>query len=276
MSSILLNLDSSTMPAGTRTDDFRVTFSQPIQLPGEGGWEIALLSAKLWYSWYNISTENGNNLMRYSTDGGATWKPVLFPDGQYEITAIDDYLHSVMKSNGDFFIDGGGNDAFNINITPNYATIRTDVEIVSLSNYQLDLASSLIYLLLGFGPVIVTATAEGSDIANINNDVNAVNIICDIVTGAYTNGTAGNVLWSFVPKTAPGTNIDIDIVNPVYIPLASIRVQSIGMRIVDNLGRRLNLNGQPVSYLLAIRKGIDNTITNELLRAIADNTRTNK
>lgn len=268
--SILLNLDSTLSSGNTQTDNFRVVFNQPLNLEGEGGYEIALLQAKLWYSWYNISAENGNNLMRYSTDAGLTWKNVTFPDGQYEISQINDYLHRIMKNNGDYFVNGSGQDDWNIDILANFSTLKVQVDIVSGSNYQLDLASSKIYTLLGFAQIVVTTSQSGTNIANINNDINSLSIETDVVSGTYNNGLAGNVLWTFVPTTAPGTNIDINIINPVYIPVSANRIQSISMRIIDNLGRRVNLNSQPVTYLLALRKTRDNSITNDLLRKLVE------
>jgi hypothetical protein len=264
--SILLNIDSSTLNQNLMSDNFRVAFSQAINLPGE--WECALLQAKLWYSWYNISAEKGNNILRYSTDSGATWNVVTVPDGQYEIYQLDDYLHSVMKANGDFFINASGQEDYNIDIVPNFSTLKVMVNIISGSNYQLDLSQSLIYLLLGFTAIVVTASQSGANLANINDDINSLSIESDIVTGSFSNGLSGGVMYTFVPQTSPGANIFIDITNPIYIPISSNRIQSINMQIKDNLSRRVNLNGQPTTYLLHIRKMRDNSKTNELLEAI--------
>lgn len=264
--SILLNIDSSTLGQSTFSDNIRVTFGQALEIPGE--WECALLQAKLWYSWYNISAEKANNILRYSTDSGGTWKTVTIPDGQYEIYQINDYFHSIMKENGDSFINGFGQEDYNISIEPNFSTLRVQVNIIAGSNFQLDLTQSLIYLLLGFTSIVVTTSQSGANLANINDDINSLSIETDIVAGAYTNAYTSGILYTFVPETAPGTNIYINIMSPIYIPISSQRLQSINMIIKDNLGRRINLNGQPTTYLLHLRKMRDNNRTNELLEKL--------
>lgn len=69
MTQVLILLDSTTLQGSFTTDDFQVPIDIDIS---DCRYEIALVKLNLWYSWYNISTDFGNNTLRYSPDGGTT------------------------------------------------------------------------------------------------------------------------------------------------------------------------------------------------------------
>lgn len=261
--SFLLKLDSSILDNQQTSEDFTVTFNPPIIL--EGNYEICLFQLNLWYSWYNISTIKSNNTFRYNN--GVTWETVNIPDGQYTLEQLNDLLHDVMKENGDFTIDAFGLEQYDIIIEPNFSTLRTNITLTN--SYQLDLSTSNLYLLLGWESQIYnfTGSQDGVNVANINDDINSLLVHCDKINGNYTlsNNDASDVMFSFVPESIPGTNINITPNNLLYLPITTRAnvISSMRMYITDNLNRVVRLNGEPVTYMLHLRK-INNPVENNI------------
>ena len=245
-----LFLDNSKV-TNARSESFQVSFSPPLIL-GNDSYELALNKAFIWYSFYNISSEYNNTTASYSPDNGVTYKPLNILPGQYSIEQLNDRIHSIMKANGDYTVSVNG-DVYDINITPDFSTLKIQISISN--NYRLDLTGSDLNLLLGFDKIIVTSTQLGANVANINNGVNSIKISCDILTGSYDNSANSNVLHSFSPTTSPGSQMVENVNNLIFIPVIPARtISSIRMTITDQNNRVLNLNGEPVSYYLYLRK----------------------
>lgn len=241
--SITLVLDSSKLN-NVNTADFVVNFSPKLEL-GDGPWEMALVKAFMWYSFYNIDTEFNNTTARYSPDGGVTWKSFTILSGQYSIEQLNDRIQSIILSNGD--------NPANILILADFSTLK--IQIVLVGGYQLDLTVSDLNLLLGFDKIIVTTTQLGSNVANINNGVNAIKISCDILTSSYDNSANSNVLYVDSPNTGPGSQIQWTQSERVYIPVIPQRyIQSIRTTFTDQTGKILNLQGESTTIWVHLRK----------------------
>ena len=252
---ILLQLSNSGA-TNYPSDDFTINgMSVDISDNGQGGsYYIGLVRLLFWYSYYNISTEFQNNTLKYTSDGGLSWKTVTYPNGQYTISQINDTLHTAMKSNGDYYYNIQNIESYHINIIPNYSTLKVRVEL-SDPNFRVDFTSGDLNLLLGFEKIIVTTTQEGYKVANINRDINSLAIKCSIAQGSYNNQISDNILYTFVPSGSPGTNLDIVPNEILYLPIQNTKmITSIRISLVDQLNRRINLQGEPLSVLLSIKK----------------------
>lgn len=241
-SGIPLTIDSSTLNTST-PQDVTVLFQPPLIL-GSDEYELGLIKVMLWYAWYNISPQYNNTTLRYSPDAGVTWKTITIISGQYSIDELNSRIQSLIVANGDV--------GTNVSIVADFSTLK--IQIVLLGGYQVDLTQGNLYNLLGFTPIIVTSTQLGANPANINNDINSLKITCDILTGSYDNNVSSNTLYVFSPNSGPGTQINITVNPPLFIPVRNTRtINSIRITLVDNLNRTINLNGQPVTYLLYLR-----------------------
>jgi len=63
--------------------------------------ELALDRASMTYSWNNINAAYGNKTIKYSKDGGTSWKTISFVDGMYSYDDLNDYINQVIAQNGD-------------------------------------------------------------------------------------------------------------------------------------------------------------------------------
>lgn len=257
--SLFLTLDSVGLSSPNVGGDFTVNYDQPLSIRTQsptGGYkshpyELALVKTNCWYSWANISPTSNTNVIDYYN--GAVWAgPLTIPTGQYSINDLNKWLHSVMKDNGDYTVLPSGVEQYDINITPNFNTLKVDITISG--GYQLDLSLSAINGLLGWPSAIVSATGSGTNIANINNSINTLLVHCDIVTSSYQNNNTSNVICGFVPTSGPGTNINIEPLHLMYYPIyLSDQINRIRMYITDNLNRPVDFMTEPITYQLHLR-----------------------
>lgn len=250
--SIPLTIDSSRVGNGT-SDNFEVIFNNPINLQGfingNRKYEIALVTADLWYTWHNITSSYANNTFRYHN--GVGWTTITLPNGNYAVGDINDYLHDIMVANGDYTTVNGEN-IYDVNFVANEVTIKVRIEITG--GYQVDLTTSLLNELIGFNQVILNTTTESPNQVDITRGVNNLLIHCSLVSGSYDNGTTSDILYSFTPNTTRGASIHVEPNNPIYVPMNFYTlVDRIKMRITDQQNRAVNFNNETVSYFLMIR-----------------------
>lgn len=242
--SILLTFDSKSL--NQNGADMRIPFNPPLQFQED--YEIALVSANMWYTFYNITAALGNNIFRYSPDGGSNYFNLTIPDGIYQISQLEAEIHRQLEAASHFNSTTGEH---YIRFTPNESTLRL---IIELSNsYYVDFVGIGLRNLLGFGSVLLTSTTEGTSPVDITLGVIQYYINCDLVSNTRINGAYGQVIYDFVPATRPGSQIQIREPNRLYLPLNQRRVDSIRLWTVDNLNRIVNFNGEPVSITLHLR-----------------------
>jgi len=238
---------------GGLPQDFTTPFGTPMSL---NGYEIAVGSIALSYSWFNISALLGNNLIGYATSISGAITQLTIPDGVYGLSNINSFLQNSIVAAG-----GTGT---NIVISANTNTLKTNVNLSG--NYVLDLSQGSLWKLLGFSSA-QTITTQGLTASPNEPNVTPVNMLlfhCDIVAGSNYNGYNSDILYGYVPVEAPGTVISITPAKPFYVPIKSNWIQSIRMYVTDNNNNILNLQGQPVTYMLLLRpiKKTDKILSN--------------
>lgn len=247
---VLLQLNSEK--ASGTSQDFTTTFSSLIRTPQNDGWKVALHSATIYYSWYNITSSFGNNVIRYSKDAGSTWETdIIIPNGIYGLNDINSYLQSQLLLRGDY--SGTlAEPVYDIAILPNFNTLRTVV--VLQNSYQLDMTQGTLYKLLGLNPQIYTVTSQGTSKVDINKGVDRVNIECSIVDGSYSGGISGNSIYSFTPSVPPGGAQVENPRNLVFLPINGDSFSTVRIRITDQNGNLLDLNKENTNVVLVLER----------------------
>jgi hypothetical protein len=72
---------------------------------------IALSSAAVYYSWFNITASRGNNVFSYNWIDGAgvaTTYTITIPDGLYEVSTLNKLLQFNFIQNGHYLVDANG------------------------------------------------------------------------------------------------------------------------------------------------------------------------
>jgi len=232
----------SNQSVGT-SQNFSVNFSPALQLDQRRRYAVGLVSADLWYSWYNVNTTN--NIFKYNN--GTTWKNITLEPGAYNIPDIDNEIKRLLTLNGDNYAD--------INIHPNYNTLKC--RIVLAGSYQIDFTvASSIRTTLGFNSQVLSTngTHDGENNVNIT-DINSLLIRCSIISDSYINGTSSDCLYNFSPTVPPGSLLSVRPFQILYLPVNnSYTIPQISMRITDQSGNEVNLNGERVTYYLHIKQ----------------------
>jgi len=240
VSSVTREHSYSLLLSSTKSN-FSTRIYPPLELKGKR-WAVGLLSLETYYSIPNIT--NKNNVFKYSTDSGTTWKTITLETGSYEISQINSEVQRLMALNGDSGIE----------ITINYHTLGSVVNITP-TTYQVDfsVASSLASV-LGFNSVILT---QGYNISpNIVNILSANSILvnCSIVGNSYLNSNQSPVLYSFFPNVRPGYKIVQDPVNVVYLPVNGEQIQDIRIWLTDQDENVLDFRGETITVRLNLKQ----------------------
>ena len=237
------------------TSDF-VTCHNSVMLDPTKEYEAALLSLDTYNSIPNV-TKNKNNVLKYSTDDGTTWKTIALDTGAYELQAINSEIKRQIIVNGD--------DESAINISANISKLTSIVNIEK-SRYKIDFgASDSIGPILGFEKVIVGhGYNESPNIVNIMQ-VNSILVNLDIIMGSYVNGLQSPTLYSFYPNVSPGYKI-VERPNPslIYYPLSRHDISRIRVWLTDQNGNSIDLRGETLTVRIHVRE--TNPILNELLK----------
>lgn len=252
--SYLLNINSSNDDTVGDTHDF--TFALPIPLRLSGQWSVSLVNSSLWYSYTNISANQGNNVLTYSPDNGTTTRTLTISDGQYNITDINQLLEAKQLADGD---DVAG--VVQLVITPNYNTSKVELSIGA--NFEVDFSTSDLYLLFGYSASqaaapLTAGSYEGDNIADITGGRNKISICTSLLEGAdssYSNGSRDAVLYSFSPNSSPGSLMMVEPNERVYLNmLKDIKIPSIRVYLRDNNGNTVDMRGETCSYLIHLKK----------------------
>jgi hypothetical protein len=224
-------------------------------------YEAALLSLDIYNSIPNITTEN--NIFKYSTDNGTTWKIIALNTGAYELVAIDNEIKRQMIANGD-------SDSA-ISITANVSRLTS---IVSIENkdYKVDFdAPKSIGSILGFGEVVIGfGYNESPNIVNIMQ-INSILVNIDIIMGSYVNGSPSPAIYSFYPNVAPGYKI-VERPNPslIYYPLSRHDISRMRVWLTDQNGHLVDFRGETITIRISVRQYASPSNVRKILKELLE------
>lgn len=245
----------------------RQTLTDPIRLPISDTYEIGLKFFSFNNSIFNIvDAKTGfvekNNVFRYNLNAGSgpgIIQTVEIPQGAYEITAISEYIESVLKARSQVDADGGSL----IKIIGNPNTLKSEI-LVDNVDISIDFtANDSLRNLLGFNSQVLqgSLTYDSDQQVNIKNDIESIRIQTSLVQGSYTSGSVSNsinadqVIYSTIRTVPPGFFQSERAANPVYLKASSSEIKNVTVRLIDQLGRDIPLSmTETVNYTFLIRK----------------------
>uniref|UniRef100_UPI00196197D1 hypothetical protein n=1 Tax=Vibrio cholerae TaxID=666 RepID=UPI00196197D1 len=111
--------------------------------------------------------------------------------------------------------------------------------------------------LLGFpqdSPVLIPDVYHTSPKTVNIIKVNAINITCNIVQGAYKDGSNQHILHTFYPTVPPGFKIVEKPHNLIYLPLNTTHISDIVLNVLDQDGDAVDFRGEAITLRLHIRQ----------------------
>jgi len=138
---------------------------------------VALQSASLYYSWFNISSALGNNVLSFNfpnTSGVMTTRTITFPDGIYEVTDLNAYFQFYCLENGYYYttpVLSGGQNVFFMTIEVNLS--RYAIQINAFTTPNSSAGGNPDGLIAGFGTAIpaTSQTLQPIIVPNFNKTV---------------------------------------------------------------------------------------------------------
>ena len=245
----------------------RQILTDPIRLPISETYEIGLKFFSFNNSIFNIvDAKTGfvekNNVFRYNLNAGlgpGIIQTVEIPQGAYEITAISEYIESVLKSRSQ--VDSDGESLIKIIGNPN--TLKSEI-LVDNVDISIDFtANDSLRNLLGFNSQVLqgSLTYVSDRQVNIKNDIESIRIQTSLIQGSYTSGSVSNsinadqVIYSTIRTVPPGFFQSERAANPVYLKASSSEIKNVTVRLIDQLGRDIPLSmTETVNYTFLIRK----------------------
>lgn len=226
-----LILNSSNIVAGTNNSVLEYEFvGGNVNLVK--GQKVALASIQMYYSTFNITSAYGNIVFNYVWVDGTTHQ-VLFPDGFYDIIAINNYLHFIMLQNKHYLINNDtGEFVWFITFSPNPQRYAIEVNCFPMSATLFPIGVGAGQYTLPAGATWVVPTAN--IVAELQVLANNFRQIIGFEAGLYPNAVIAGVppaqiqtptyttpqtfLSSFTPQITPFSSflVNCNLVNNNY------------------------------------------------------------
>ena len=240
---IVLSSYSVKNEFNNKPEDFTTNFTRPIILENNKQYVIGLNRViNMSFTWFNINSSYGNQLIKYSSDNGSTFNNI-FPPGVWNYTDFNTYIKNITKTG----------DTYPITLEFNNTTFRVTVTLAD--NYQLDLTKSNFYDLIGFDKKILTSgTHIGPKLPNLSQDTDILNIHCDLINNSLVDGKDTDIIYSFSTSVLqPSYSFTLEPRRVTFNPVNAITISSIRIWVTDGKKRLLDLNGADTAFSLILK-----------------------
>lgn len=273
-------LKSSNITDTTKNSTFEYNFPNSMNFKDM---ELGLISASLYYTWFNISDELGNRTFSYQYVVGdqTNTRVVTLDEGLYEISDINSALQFDFISAGLYLVNADGDNVyyaeFIINTVKNSVDINTFAVPTSLPtgftlpsnfvgfpnttyNVNIKLASNFNNI-IGYDSTFETGLSSGNNTTLSFNSTKAPNVNpnssvlveVNIVDNPF--GNPSSIIYAIVPNVGLGSLIYVSPPEYAFIPIKNGTYQSLRLRLLnkDTLEPLTIQDGQ-ITILLGIRK----------------------
>ena len=248
---LVLSSHSVKKQGKNKPSDFTIKYNEPIRLDPNKQYEMGLdRIISMSFTWFNITADLDNQKIKYSSDGGNTWKDIVFAPGTWNYVDFNDFIKEKTKTGT------SNNPSYPITLEFDNTTYKTVITLAT--NYQIDLRVSNFNDLIGFNKRVLTSTENIGDYTpNLSQDSEILNIHCDLISDSLVDGDETDIIYTF------GTN---DL-NPSYAftkeplrvqfnPVNKYLINTMRIYITDAKRRIIDLNDADTSFSLILREKI--------------------
>tara|TARA_R110002020_G_scaffold38146_5_gene115001 strand:+ start:4007 stop:4918 length:912 start_codon:yes stop_codon:yes gene_type:complete len=278
-------LKSSNITDTNRNSTFQYDFPNSINFKDM---ELGLISASLYYSWFNISDELGNRTFTYrvydSTASDYVVNTVTLDEGLYEISDINKALQFDFIAQGFYLIDANGDNVYFAEFLPNVVRNSVDINTYSVpsslpsgytqpSNWKYYNSGTTYYPqitipakfneIVGYavdfqttindGVTAFTAQTFNSSTAPNVNPNSSVLVEVNLVDNPY--GNPANIIYAIVPNVGVGKLIYIAPPEYAFVPIRNGVYGSLTLRLLnkDTL-QPLTIQDNQIVIILGIKE----------------------
>ena len=231
--------------------NFITKFNKPLILDNNSQYAVGLNRIiNLSFTWFNVNPSYANQIIKYSSDNGSTFKEIKFSPGVWNYTDFNTYIKDITK----IVKDGNLPNEYPITLEFNNTTFR--VTALLAKNYQLDLTASNFNDLIGFNKEILKNEQNiGPKVPNLSQDTDILNIHCDLINDSLVDGQDTDIIYSFSTSVLrPSYSFTIEPRRVTYNPTNKNIISSIRIYITDGKRRLINLNGADTSFSLILKR----------------------
>ena len=195
------------------------------------------------FTWFNVNSSCGNQLIKYSSGNGSTFHDITFPAGVWNYTDFNAYIKNITKTG----------DKYPITLEFDNTTFR--VTIYLANQYQLDLRSSNFNELIGFGKKILkNKTNISLRVPNLSQDTDILNVHCDLINESLVDGQETDIIYSFSTSVLqPRYSFTLEPRRVTFNPVNKTTVSCIRIHITDGKRRLVDLNGADTAFSLILK-----------------------
>ena len=232
-----------------KPEDFITKFVRPLTLDRNSQYVLGLNRIiNMSFTWFNVNAGYNNQLIKYSSDNGSTYKDITFPAGVWNYVDFDRNIKEITATGDD------DNKEYPITLEFDDTTFRVTIEIED--NYKLDLTASNFYDLIGFDKVVLDGgTHIGPRVPNLSQDTELINIHCDLINESLVDGEDTDIVYSFSTSVLqPSYSFTLEPRRITYNPINKNNISSVRIDITDGKRRLIDLNGADTSFSLIIKE----------------------
>ena len=241
---IVLSSYSVKNKGDNKPEDFTTNFTRPITLDSNKRYVIGLNRViNMSFTWFNVNAGYKNQLIKYSSDNGSTFKNITFPAGVWNYTDFNTHIKNAVKTG----------DTYPITLVFDDTTFRVTVTLAA--NYQLDLRASNFNDLIGFDKkILASGTHIGPRVPNLSQDTDVLNVHCDLVNESLVDGEETDIIYSFSTSVLkPSYSFTLEPQRVTFNPVNKTTISSIRIVITDGKRRLVDLNGADTSFSLILK-----------------------
>lgn len=206
-------------------------------IPLGGDYEAALVDFHCYNSIPNIDYDN--NLFHIGD------YVIEIPVGSYELEDVVDYVKAEYTS-----INQNVNKT--IEIVANNNTLQIEIfsshDVINF-NYDRSIGS-----LFGFEDRVLLPNIRHISDQPVNIlKVNAIQIHCNLTTGAYMNSLPAHAIHEFAINVSPGYKMDELPRNLIYLPVNAKEISSLKVWVTDQDSRLINFRGEEITIRIHLR-----------------------
>ena len=281
-----LVLNSSNIVQGSNNSELEYLF------PGGGvqfvnGDKITLSNLSMFYSTPNITSLNNNNSFSYQWVDGST-HPVSIPDGFYEISNLNDFLHQTFINNKHYLVEtASGNFVYFITLVSNTVSYKIDLTSFPMNTtlypgatYNLPAGASwtiptspavnpsLVLTQNAFGSVLGFATPDAlnyfpavniSGLTTIDSStitpqvspLSTFTLKCSLVNNSYS--IPNSLLYSFPPFGTFGSQFQVSPSEFSFIDIIAGQYTSFRISLTDQADRPITILDPDLTILLVVK-----------------------
>lgn len=274
-----LIINSSGLQSNAFNNTYRYSFPQgAVEFKGS---KVAVANVNIYYSWYNITTTNNNNVFQiiWPIGAGTSTYTLTLQNGFYDVAGLNTYIQQYCITNGLYLINAAGNYVYYLELieNANYYSIQLNTYSIPTSlpatytapsNWpgypttaytpQLVVPSTNFRLTIGFNAgnfpstQQITTYSKLSDFTPQISVVQSIILACTLLNNRYSNPST--VLYSFTPAgTSFGNLIESSPNQYSFVDIQDGQYPYFDIQFFDQNFNALSINDSNVVIQLLIR-----------------------